>query len=184
MPILEQEPCLFPEDLLRAEQAAECDRKWWAIYTKARQEKALARQLHAQQIPFYLPLIPKDSLIRGRRKRSWSPLFLGYIFLYGTEEERVTSLTTNRISRILPVIDQDQLRRDLFHVNELIERDAPLTPERRLSTGNHVRIKNGSLAGLEGVVIKRHGQSRLLVAVNYLQQGVSVQIDDFLVEAV
>ncbi|MCU0962164.1 MAG: antitermination protein NusG [Pirellulaceae bacterium] len=182
MPILEQEACLFPDDLLSespdASTPSAAERRWWAVYTKSRQEKALARQLVGHEVPFYLPLIPKDNIIRGRRVRSHMPLFAGYVFLFGSENERVTTLTTNRVSRILPVVDEERLRRDLANIQALIERDAPLALERRLSPGDLVRVKTGLLRGLEGVVIRRHGKRRLLVAVNYLQQGVSVEIDD------
>lgn len=183
MPILAQETVVYPDDLLD-EMPQETDRKWWAVYTKSRQEKALARQLVSHEIPFYLPLIPKDNIIRGRRVRSHIPLFGGYIFLFGTEEERVTTLTTNRISRILPVRDQLQLCDDLRNVRSLIDTDAPLAVERRIEAGMRVRIKSGSLKGIEGLVVKRHGKNRLLVAVNYLQQGVSVEIDDCALEPI
>ncbi len=196
MPILEQETCVYPDHLLVEPPVLDDDaigsddssdgdptqRQWWAVYTKSRQEKALARHLIGHQVPFYLPLIPKDNIIRGRRVRSHIPLFSGYVFLYGTEEERVTTLTTNRISRILPVVDQERLRRDLANVQAMIELDAPLSIERRLEAGCMVRIRSGSLKGLEGVVVKRHGKARLLVAVTYLQQGVSVEIDDCAVD--
>ena len=42
---------------------------------KSRQEKSLARQLLGMEVPFYLPLIPKTTLIRGRRFTSQIPLF-------------------------------------------------------------------------------------------------------------
>jgi transcription antitermination factor NusG len=94
----------------------------------------------------------------------------------------VTTLTTNRISRILPVLDQDRLHRELVNVHSLIGRNAPLSLETQLTTGDRVRIATGALRGLEGVVVKRHGKIRLLVAVTYLQQGVSVEIDDCALE--
>jgi len=200
MPILEQEICVYPDQLLSDppyllgdpgldETAIEAmddgsERRWWDVYTKSRQEKALARHLIGHDIPFYLPLIPKDNIIRSKRVRSHIPLFAGYMFLFGNELERVTTLTTNRISRILPVPDQQQLLRDLANVQTLIERDAPLAIERRLDAGDQVRIKTGSLRGLEGMVVKRHGRTRLLVAVTYLQQGVSVEIDDCALEPI
>ena len=78
MPILEKETCLFPDYLLveppylyshpsNGDHVSE--RQWWAVYTKSRQEKSLARYLIGQDIPFYLPLIPKDNIIRARRVR-------------------------------------------------------------------------------------------------------------------
>lgn len=207
MPILNQETCVYPDDLLSESSVelgsagdppaefgssgdepsydsssdlftGEAARQWWAVYTKSRQEKALARQLVGHRVPFYLPLIPKDNIIRGRRVRSQLPLFSGYLFLYGSEQERVTTLTTNRVSRILPVLDQDRLRRELMNVHCLIGSNAPLSLETRLMPGDPVRIKTGALRGLEGTVVKRHGKIRLLVAVTYLQQGVSIEIDD------
>jgi transcriptional antiterminator RfaH len=182
MPILEAETSLHPDNLLTELSTEESARRWWAVYTKARQEKAFARQLLSLNIPFYLPLVGKDNLIRGRRVRSHIPLFGGYVFLFGDENERVKSLTTNRISTLLPVDRQDQLRHDLLQVAKLIQMDAPLTVEKRLSAGDHVRIRRGPMEGLEGTVISRRGKMRLLVAVTMLQQGVSVEIDDFLLE--
>jgi transcription antitermination factor NusG len=212
MPILEQETSVYPSDLLSESwpvaliareddgdysiagdatsedyasgrsSAEDLERRWWAVYTKSRQEKALARQLVGHQVPFYLPLIPKDNIIRGRRVRSRLPLFSGYLFLYGSDQERITTLTTNRVSRILPVQDQDRLRRELMNVHNLIGSNAPLALETQLVAGDRVRIVTGALRGLEGVVVKRHGKIRLLVAVTYLQQGVSVEIDDCALE--
>jgi transcription antitermination factor NusG len=116
--------------------------------------------------------------------QSYIPLFGGYVFMFGSEEERVRGLTTNRVSTILTVDDQAQLSHDLQHVARLIESEAPLTVEKRLEAGVPVRIKAGSMEGLEGTVITRRGQTRLLVSVRMLQQGVSVEIDDFLLEPI
>jgi transcription antitermination factor NusG len=182
MPILDAETSVYPQNLLTELSAEASARRWWAAYTKARQEKALARQLVQLQVPFYLPLVPKDNLIRGRKVQSHIPLFGGYVFVFCTEDERTKCLTTNRVSTILNVEDQQQLTHDLRYVAMLIESEAPLTVEKRLDTGAPVRIKAGPMQGLEGTVITRRGQTRLLVSVRMLQQGVSVEIDDFVLE--
>ena len=93
MPILADTAALFPDDLFESESIDRASRRWLVIYTKSRQEKALARQLLSFEIPFYLPLVPKDNLIRGRRVRSQIPLFPGYVFLFGSDPERVEELT-------------------------------------------------------------------------------------------
>ncbi len=184
MPIIPQETTIFPANLLDDHIALGGDGRWWGVYTKARQEKSLARQLLSWQIPFYLPLVPKDNLIRGRHVRAHLPLFDGYVFLFGSNEERIRALTTNRISRILAVDDQELLHRDLCQVRQLIAAGAPLTIERRLAPGRRVRVKSGAMLGLEGTVIARRNTHRLLVAITFLQQGASVAIDDFMVEPI
>jgi transcriptional antiterminator RfaH len=188
MPVLTQEPCLFPENLFDDPTGVQeldgpaSERVWWVIYTKSRQEKSLARDLLGYRIPYYLPQVHRDHLVRGRRVRAYVPVFPGYLFLFGSPDERVGALTTNRISRILPVSMQEKLLRDLRQLADLIATGAPLTIEQRLSPGRMVRIRSGPMAGFEGTIFQRRGSDRLLIAINFLQQGVSVEINDFMVE--
>ena len=184
MPILKEEPSMYPESLLDAAPDEAADRRWLALYTKARQEKALARELLKYRVPFYLPLVRKASVSRGRKRTSLVPLFGGYIFLYGSEEERVRGLTTNRVSRILTVEDPDQLVFDLRQLRQLIAANVPLTVESRLGPGQRVRVRQGAFAELEGTVLRRRGEMRLLVSINFLQQGASVEIEDFMLDPI
>lgn len=183
MPVLDCQSSIYPEGLLDCSVESSTDRCWWAIYTKARQEKALARELYAYQVPFYLPLIAKRMIYRGRRIKSQLPLFTGYLFLCGSDEERLRTLSTNRVSQMLPVHDPVALVRDLRQVRKLIESDAPLSIEDRLQPGRRVRIHAGPFMGLEGTIQARRGGYRLIVAVHFLQRGVSLDLDDAAVEA-
>lgn len=189
MAILAAERNIFPDNLLldqlgAAGKDAASDLRWWAVYTKSRQEKSLARDLSGYQIPFYLPLVPKDNLIRGKRVRAMLPLFSGYVFVYGSDDQRIQTLTTNRVSRIIPVEDGTRLCSDLLRVDQLLKSNKPVLLEKRIDTGRKVRVKNGPFEGLEGVVICRRGVDRLLVSVHYLQQGISMELDDFNVEVI
>jgi transcription antitermination factor NusG len=183
MPILKEERNILPDDLLERESDGD-GRQWWAVYTKARQEKALARDLVERSVPFYLPLVERTTLIRGKRVASLSPLFSGYVFLLANDDERVQTLRTNRTSQLVEVPDQQRLRHDLRQVQRLIAAKAVVTLEKRMSPGQRVRVKNGSFLGIEGVVEARRGGCRLIVEVKFLQQGVSVEIDELQVEAI
>ena len=92
------------------------------------------------------------------------------------------SLATNRVLRVLPVNDGQRLIADLRQIERLIQANVPLTVESRLQAGRNVRVRSGPLAGVEGVVLRRRGETRLLVSVNFLQQGASVEIEDFCLE--
>ncbi|MBX9792128.1 MAG: antitermination protein NusG [Pirellulales bacterium] len=183
MPILAAETSIYPDDLL-SHSAHGLDSAWWALYTKPRQEKSLARQLLKARIPFFLPLVPRARLYRGSRRESYVPLFTGYLFLCGTDEQRLASLTTNRVVQAIPVKNAAELVEDLKQIERLIASRAPLTVEKRLLPGQHVRIRAGALAGLEGTILFRRRESRLLVVVRFLQQGVSVDLDDFMLERI
>ncbi len=71
---------------------------------------------------------------------------------------------------------------DLRQIRHLIELDAPLTVEAQIEPGRRVRVRSGSMAGLEGTVKKRRGRDWLVVAVEFLGQGASVLLEDFQVE--
>ena len=186
MPILPHEPDIFPEDLLHREDLVEDSAaRWWALYTMPRREKQLMRGLRGMKVPHYGPMIKRRTRSpSGRVRMSHVPLFSGYVFIRGDEDHRHGALKTNCISRCLEVSDGEELVRDLRQIYHLIESDVPLTPESRIEPGMRVRIRSGSLLGMEGTVIQRRGGERLLVVVGFLQQGASVQLDDFQVERI
>ena len=201
MPILARETHLFPDNLFdrahdehraHSEPSAtddgprrsEIDR-WWALYTLSRQEKQLMRKLKSRSIPFYCPIIERRQRAPSGRVRSvFEPLFSNYVFLYGNSETRQTALTTNCISRCLDVTNSLALTADLADLHRLIETGAPLCREQRLKEGCRVRIKQGLFAGFEGSILRREGETRLLVTVNFMQQGASVVLDDCLLEEI
>ena len=186
MPRLPKELSLYPASLLdNGEVSAVPDEHWWALHTLSRQEKKLVRRLLALDVPFYCPMVCKRSRTgTGRVVTSYVPLFAGYVFIYGNADQRLAALKTNCVSRDLSVDDGAQLVRDLWQIRRLLASDAPLTPESRLAPGTPVRVRSGPLAGIEGVVAKRRSRSRLIVSVNLLQHGVSLEVDDFLLESI
>jgi transcriptional antiterminator RfaH len=182
--ILSKERDIFPDELLTEGVALTGDRQWWTLYTRARQEKSLARELLARKIPFYLPLIERFHLYKGRKRSSYVPLLTTYIFLFASEEERIRALSTNRIVQVLAVPDSQQLLHDLQQIQRLIAANVPLTVERRLQPGQRIRVRDGALAGIEGIVYARSKRTKLVVLLHMLQQGVSVEVDDFLLEPI
>jgi len=180
MPLLERETDIFPANLFDLENlGTDPDQCWWAIYTLARREKDLMRRLAAKEVPFYGPVLTRRNKSPGGRMRtSFVPLFPSYVFVYGTNEQRYEAMTTNCVARYVEVVDGAGLTRDLRQFFQLIEAGAPLLPEDQLQPGMRVRVKSGRLSGIEGVVIRREGTSRLLVSVEFLQKGASLLLHD------
>lgn len=184
MPILHAEPALYPPELFTASFSATRERTWHVVHTKPRQEKGLARQLHQGRIPYYLPLIRRRQLLRGRTLVSHLPLFPSYVFLHATAEERLAALATQRIVRTLPVANQERLWHDVSQIHQLIESGMPITPEDQLTPGTTVLIRSGALAGLRGTIIRAAAGQRFVVQVDFIQRGASVEVDDVTLQAV
>jgi len=60
----------------------------------------------------------------------------------------------------------------------------PILPESKIGPGTRVRIRSGALAGIEGLVISRHGENRFIVTVSFIQRGASILVDLLDVEPV
>ncbi|MEL7498538.1 MAG: transcription termination/antitermination NusG family protein [Planctomycetota bacterium] len=186
MPILGQEPDMFPADLLTQDSILnDPHRQWYCVYTISRREKDLMRKLYAGEIPFYGPIIEKRyRAASGRLRTSYVPLFPNYVFMCVTEEDRYQAMTTNCISKCSVVEDARQLVDDLKKISTVIATGVGLTPEARLDAGHPVRVKAGPFAGYEGTVIRREGKTRLLLSVKFLEQGISIGMDEGLVEPI
>lgn len=183
MPILPKEPDRYPLNLLDTEQAVEA--QWWLLYTKSRQEKQLMRQLQRQHIAHYGPQIEhRRRSPAGRVRTTYAPLFNNYVFLCGANEDRYNALCTGCVQKVTEITDTEPLLKDLRQISDLVAMGVPMSVEGRLSPGQPVRVKNGAFAGFEGVVIRRDQETRLLVSVRFMDQGVSVKLDDCQLEPI
>jgi transcriptional antiterminator RfaH len=182
MAILAAEPSLYPDTLFEANAAAAGPCRWRVLHTKPRQEKALARSLLGQEIPFFLPVRPKRTRIRGKDVPAYIPLFSGYLFLYANADGLVQALSTKRVARSLEVVDQSQLWTDLRQIHRLLQSGRTITPEQHLVPGTPVTIREGPLMGLQGIILRSASGDRFVVQVNFIQQGASVLLDGHLLE--
>ncbi len=151
--------------------------QWWVLHTKARNEKAVATDLSQLKIAHFLPLAKCVRRFGARVRNIEIPLFPGYVFLCGTESDRVAALRTHRVAHAISVPDQTQLLMDLQQIWRVVSSGESVNLFPQLQEGSRCRVLDGSLRGLEGVVLKRRGPWRVYVAVRFLGQSVELEID-------
>ncbi len=187
MTAMTKEATVLPEDLFSSDRNSQlagwpCDdddepATWVVFHTKPRAEKALARRLAADETPFYLPLYEKSYRQQRRTVRSLLPLFPGYLFARVNNEQRYAAFATNQVANCLPVDDQERFYCDLFRVHQLIESRLPISREERIQPGTPAEIIGGPLKGYRGKVVRRSSGMRLVVEVDFLQSGASVEVE-------
>lgn len=183
VPLKSLQPFLFPETLLDSPAPPGGEGvSWYVFHTRPRAEKALAERLLARSLAYFLPLSKHRWVKNGRVFTSYLPLFAGYVFFQGDREQRCSALETNLIANVLPVADQRRLHADLGNVRRLIGSGMALSPEPRIAPGTAVIIRSGPLAGVEGIVTREGRKTKVFVEVRILRQGVSVEIDEALLE--
>ena len=188
MPLLKPEQDIWPLnllDFLEKDEPKVDPEPWWALYTLARFEKKLMRQLIKIEVPFFGPTIARRYRSpQGRIRTSVEPLFPNYVFIKGDEIARYNAVCTGSVRRWMPVADPAQLVEDLRQIRNLVLTDAPLSPEKRLEPGQKVRVKTGIFKGFEGTILRRENEIRLLISVRYMGRGASVALDDCQLEQI
>src|SRR6266550_185226 len=117
---------------------------WYAVQTRARNEKVISERLKEQGLITFLPLVTEVRRWSDRKKKVDLPLFSCYVFvklLAGNNEERMRVYRTNGVFRIvsmhgeaIPIPDEqiDALRM-------LVTRHVPWSEHPFLTVGQRVR---------------------------------------------
>jgi len=174
VPILKPEVDLSPSYLF---ELAPGEHPWWVAWVRSRQEKGLARHLASHDVGFYLPQTKKQRLRAGRTLVSSLPLFPGYLFFRGSAAARLEALRSNLLVQVLPVLDQEELQKELVSLWRLQLSGAPLVRLPYIEVGDEVEVMDGPFRGWTGKVLREKGRLRLVVSITLLRQSVAAELD-------
>lgn len=152
---------------------------WFGLRTRSNHEKVTATVLENKGYEHYLPTY--------RSRRRWSdrvvetdqPLFPGYVFCRFNPVQRLPIMTTPGVVSIVgfgkdpaPIGDEE-----IEAVQAVMRSGLAAEPCPFLREGQRIRVKYGSLSGVEGILTKKKSSWRMVVSVTMLQRSISVEID-------
>lgn len=142
----------------------------------------MAHDLVGRGVNYFLPMSWRVRRHRGRKIRSLLPLFSGYLFFCGDENNRLEVLRTNRVANIIEVEDQQKLLGELTQIEHALKTGAALMSHRYVRAGQHCRVISGPLTDLQGIVVRAKNTMRLVLQIDMLGQATSVEVDADLIE--
>lgn len=152
---------------------------WYGIRTKPKHERVAASSLASKGYEQYLPVY--------RSRRRWSdrvvemdqPLFPGYVFCRFDAKRRLPIISTPAVVSVVgfgpepaPIADSE-----ISAIQAVLRSGLAVEPCPFLREGQRIRVNRGSLEGLEGILLKKKSEWRMVVSVVMLQRSVSVEID-------
>lgn len=153
--------------------------RWYAAQTCANHEKRVAARLEAQAVEHFLPLYSSVRRWHDRRVQLDLPLFPGYVFVRLALRDRLRVLQFPGIARLVgfggspaPLKDSE-----VETIRAFLEQGVRAEPHPFLTTGRRVRIKAGPLAGLDGILVRRKGRSRIIVSLELIARSIVVDVD-------
>jgi transcription antitermination factor NusG len=152
--------------------------RWYALFVRSNQEKRIAQQLSGRDIEHFLPCYGLMSQWRDRRVKLEVPLFPGYLFARLPFSERLKVLTIPNVVSLVgtrnapsPISEEeiDWIRRGIGQ--------GTAAPHSYLKIGQRVRITQGALYGLEGILLRTQNNTRIAVSVESISRTFTVEVD-------
>jgi transcription antitermination factor NusG len=153
--------------------------RWYAIHVRSRHEKKVHAVLTEKGLESFLPLHTQRRRWADRTKSIELPLFPNYVFCRHSPLVRVPILSTPGVIGIvgnrhqpLPVSEEE-----MAALRAVSRSGLPCEPLPELVVGRHVRVVDGPLTGITGIVTDIRKNVRLVVGVVMLRRSVLVEID-------
>ncbi len=162
--------------------------RWYAVRTRSRHEKLVAKQLENQGIESFLPVVTQTRNWSDRQKQIETPLFSGYAFLrmVHSADDRVRVLRTQGVVSFVGVqgtgtpIPDHQIE----DLKTLISSRISYEERSFLRVGQRVRVRGGALDGVQGILVAENGDHSLVISVEPIQRSLYVRVAGYDVEAV
>ena len=164
----------------------EFDKCWFALQVRSRYERVTSAILRDKGYEEFVPMSWVTREWSDRRKKIEIPLFPGYVFcrfdisvlapilstvgairLLGNGKEAI-SISNEEIENIQAVMRSGQLA----------------TAHTYLKLGQRVRINEGPLSGIEGILINVQNNRRLVLSIDLIQSSIAVEVGDTAVSPV
>lgn len=167
-------------DFIAAPGREETGASWFAIQTRPRHEKKVAEDLREKDVTTFLPLFSSLHQWSDRRRLVEMPLFPGYVFVRigGAADSRVPVLRTHGVVNFVGIRGTGVAIPDcqIEAVQTILERQIPFASHPFLSVGRQVRIRGGSLDGLQGILVAKNSDQSLIVSVELIQRSLVIRI--------
>jgi transcription antitermination factor NusG len=161
---------------------------WYAVQTRSRHEKKVADEIDRKGICAFLPLVTCTHRWSDRHQEVQLPLFPGYVFVRATPdpETRVSVLRTSGVAgfvgsqgRGTPIPDKQ-----IDDIRLIVDQGIPFEPYPFLEINQRVRIRGGSLDGVEGVLVAKNSDQSLVVSIDLIKRSVLVRVTGYELEKV
>jgi transcription antitermination factor NusG len=160
-------------------EATNFQHPWYGIRTRSNQEKLASTVLRSKGYQAYLPLYHSRRRWSDRVVETSLPLFPGYVFCRFDPKLRRPIITTPGVVSVVsfgnepaPIDDKEIEAIQTVLCSGLGAEPCPFARE-----GQTVRISSGPLKGLEGILLKKRSNWRIILSISILQRSISAELD-------
>jgi len=154
------------------------ERKWYAVFTFPQNEKSALKQLELRDVESFLPTYETMKVWKNRQRvTTIMPLFPTYLFVNIEKRERAKVLQSPGVIHIVGGTHQDAsiAASEIEFLRSCVQ-GRSVEPYRELLVGRIVRIKRGSMEGVEGVLVRRGNGLRFVLSLKLINQHAAIEV--------
>ena len=153
--------------------------QWYAARVRSNYENNVNTVLEHKGVERFLPTYRSRRKWGDRIKTLDLPLFPGYVFCRIPLEDRNLVLTTGGVVDIVSIgrVPAPVSDAEIEAIRTVVGSRAHAEPWPFLNVGAHVRIAEGPLRGLNGILVQTKQEQRIVLSVSLLQRSVAVEVD-------
>jgi transcription antitermination factor NusG len=154
-------------------------KEWYALRVRSRHEKQVANSARNRGFEEFLPFYQRRHRWSDRIKTVEEPLFPGYVFCRLEIERRLPLLTIPGVLHFVGLgrtplpIDETEV----VAIQTAIQWKLWTEPWPWVELGQRVRVIDGPLTGVEGLLVENRKQFRVVISVTMLKRAVAVEIE-------
>jgi len=153
---------------------------WFAIQVVSRMEMKVAMGLEQKGYRHFVPTCRSSYKSSTQNKTVELPLFPGYVFCRIEGNVSGLVLSTPGVLRVVsfggkpaPIASEE-----LENIRRVVLSGMGTSPCNFLRVGQRVRVIDGILAGLSGILVQTKSQRRVVISVETVMKSMSVDIDE------
>lgn len=157
---------------------------WYAVSVYPRHEKHVAHFLEMKGVNYLLPLYSSLRRWKDRRKQVDMCLFPGYVFVNIGLEGCMGVLKAPGVARFVTFQGRPAIipNHEIQAIGLSVGAGVAMHPHPYLQKGRRVRVRNGPMVGVEGILVRRKEGFRVVLSVNLIMTSVAAEVDEFDIE--
>lgn len=149
---------------------------WYVLHVKPRMEKRVYEALRLLKVFCYLPLYRKVTKVQRRKVVRELPLFPGYVFTRLSADARREILKTQRIVRMIEVMDPRKMIHELRQIEHAGRLPVSIKAAENFKAGERVRMTSGPFRGIEGYVQRKGAEATIVLTLEILGRALEVSV--------
>lgn len=153
--------------------------RWYALQLRSRWENSTAAMLSSKGYQTFLPIYKTLKRAADRSRYILAPLFPGYLFCRFNVCDRLPVLITPGVISVVGIgrVPAPVEESEIEAIQRMVSTGMRVEPCPYLEVGQLVRISDGALSGIEGVLTSFKGTQRIVVSISLLRRSVALEID-------